>query len=132
MPEAGIRKKGEIDLPKLLEGLRQKLDNKSGAIGCFMGMVRGETKGGEKVKLLHLESSDEAARKLEEIAASAEKEAGISQVAIYQVVGDLEPGENVLYVLVAGEHRAEVFRTLSQVVDQVKSEALIWEKEVTE
>ncbi len=132
MSEASVCRKGEIDLPKLLERLRQKLDNKSGAIGCFIGVVRGETEGGEKVKLLHFESSDEATRKLEEIAASAEREAGISHVAIYHVLDDLKPGEDVLYVLVAGEHRAEVFRTLSQVVDQVKSEAPIWKKEITE
>lgn len=131
MPEVSVHKKGEIDLPKLLGRFRQKLDSKVGAIGCFMGVVRGETKSGEKVALLHLESSDEATRKLEEIAASAEREAGISQVAIYQVVGDLEPGEDVLYVLAAGEHRAEVFRTLYQVVDQIKNEASIQEKEVT-
>jgi molybdopterin synthase catalytic subunit len=130
--EAGVRRKGEIDLPKLLERFRQKLDNKSGAIGCFIGVVRGETEDDEKVKLLHFESSDEATRKLEEIAAGAEREAGISHVTIYHIVDDLKPGEDVLYVLVGGEHRAEVFRTLSQVVNQVKSEAPIWKKEITE
>lgn len=132
MPEAGVCRKGEIDLPKLLDQFRQKLDNKSGAIGCFIGVVRGETEGGEKVKMLHFESSDEVTRKLEEIAACAEKEAGISNVAIYHVVDDLKPGEDVLYVLVAGGHRAEVFGILSRVVDQVKSGAPIWKKEVTE
>lgn len=132
MPDAGIHTKGEVDLPNLLGEFKQKLDKKSGAIGCFIGVVREVSEDGGAVKTLHYESSDDAVRNLEEIAAAAEKREGISRVAIHHIVDDLGPGEDAVYVLVAGEHRAEVFETLPWIMDRVKSEVQIWKKEIAE
>lgn len=132
MPEVGIHGKGEVELPALLEEFKRKLGDETGAIGCFIGRVRGRSKGGEPVKALHYESSDEAARGLGEIAAKAEERDGISRVAIHHVVDDVGPGEDVLYVIVAGEHCAEIFEALPWIMDRIKGEAQIWKKEITE
>ena len=132
MADVGIHGKGEVDLPTLLEEFNRELGDEAGAIGCFIGRVRGRSMGGEPVKALHYESSDEAARDLEKIAAGAEERSGISRVAIHHVVDDVGPGEDILYVIVAGEHRAEVFEALPWIMDRVKDEVKIWKKESTE
>jgi len=64
LPEVGIHGKGEVELTALLEEFKRKLGDETGAIGCFIGRVRGMSNGGEPVKVLHYESSDEAARGL--------------------------------------------------------------------
>jgi molybdopterin synthase catalytic subunit len=132
MVDVGIHKKGEVDLPRLLGKLRQELGTEAGAIGCFIGVVRGTSGGGETVKRLRYECSDEALKKLEQIAAEAEQRPNISRVMIHHVIDDLGPGEDAIYVLVAGKHRAEVFSALPEIMDRVKAEVPIWKKEITE
>ncbi len=132
MADVGIHKKGEVDLPRLLGELKQELRGEAGAIGCFVGIVRGVSKDEEAVKRLHYECSDEALKKLEQIAAEAERRPNISRVMIHHVVDNLKPGEDAVYVLVAGKHRAEVFSVLPELMDRIKAEVPIWKKEITE
>ena len=132
MPDVGIHRRGEVDFPSLLEKFRRELEGEVGAIGCFIGIVRGISKEGEAVKFLRYEYSDEAMRKLEEIASDVERSPNISRVMIHHVVDELMPGEDAIYVLVAGSHRGEVFKALSKIMDRIKVEVPIWKKEVTE
>jgi len=53
MPDVGIHRKGEVDLPKLLKKLKRGLAKNVGAIGCFVGVVRGLSKKSEKVKIMN-------------------------------------------------------------------------------
>lgn len=132
MPEVGIHRKGEVDLPSLLEGLRRELGKEVGAIGCFIGVVRSTSEGGEAVRSLRYECSDEALKKLEEIASNIEKRPNISRVMIHHVIDELKPGEDVIYVIVAGRHRGEVFEALPKIMNHIKAEVPIWKKEITE
>ena len=132
MPDIGIHRKGEVDFFTLLQKLKGEFKGKAGAIASFVGIVRGTSEGGEPVKHLHYECSEEAGKKLEEIAADAERQPGISRVLIHHVIDDLKPGEDAIYVIVAGKHRTEVFAALPQIMDRVKAEVPIWKKEVTE
>jgi molybdopterin synthase catalytic subunit len=130
--DVGIHRKGEVDFPTLLEKFRRELGESVGAIGCFIGVVRGISKEGEKIKALRYEHSDEAVGKLEEIASDVEKSPDISRVMIHHVIDELEPGDDAIYVLVAGRRRGEVFKALPRIMDRIKVEVPIWKKEVTE
>ena len=132
MPDVGIHRKGEVDLPILLQKLKRELGGKAGAVGCFVGVVRDTSRDGRKVKYLHYECAEEVVKELEQIAADIEGLPGILRVMIHHVIDDLKPSEDALYILVAGKHRAEVFSALPQIMDRVKVEAPIWKKEVTE
>ena len=132
MPEIGVHRKGEVDFPTLLARFKRGLPKEAGAIGCFIGVVRGVSSEGERVKLLHYESSEEVSKKLEEIAADFEKEPNVYRVAIHHMIDDLKPGDEAIYVLVGGRHRSEVFSALEKLMDRVKHEAPIWKKEVYE
>lgn len=132
MPDVGIHRKREVDFPSLLEKFRRELGGSVGAIGCFIGVVRGISKEGEEIKSLRYEHSDEAVRKLEEIASDVERSPDISRVMIHHVIDELKPGEDAIYVLVAGKRRGEVFKALPKIMDRIKVEVPIWKKEVTE
>jgi molybdopterin synthase catalytic subunit len=132
MPDVGVHRRGEVDLPRLLERLKQDLGGEVGGIGCFLGVVRAVSREGKRVRHLLYEAAEDAARKLEEIASEAEKEPNIWRVMIHHVVDQLAPGEDAIYVLVAGKKREDVFRALPKIMDMVKKEVPIWKKEVTE
>jgi len=132
MPDVGVHRRGEVDLPDLLRRLRKDLGEEVGAIGCFVGVVRAVSSGGKKVKYLSYEAAEDAAKKLEEIASEVERQPNIKRVMIHHVVDQLKPGEDAIYVLVTGKKREDVFKALPEVMDRVKKDVPIWKKEVTE
>lgn len=124
--------KGERSFSEILEDFKNRLKEEVGAVGTFIGLVRGEGKKGSKVEKLHYECADDAENDLENIAKEIEGElAGISEVAIHHIIDDLKPRDEIIYVLAAGKHRKEVFEALPRIMDKVKTEAKIWKKEIT-
>lgn len=132
MPDVGVHGKGEVDLSGLLERLRKDLDGESGAIGCFVGVVRAVSSKGGKVRFLSYEAAEDAVKIMGKIAAEVEMRPGIKRVMIHHVIDQLAPGEDAIYVLVAGKRREDVFKALPEIMDRVKKEVPIWKKEVTE
>jgi molybdopterin synthase catalytic subunit len=132
MAEAEVHHKGEVNLASLVENARTHFGKDVGALGCFVGIVRGTSKRGESIKYLHYEAAEEAREKLLEIANQVEKSKGIRHVQIHHIIDNLAPGEDAIYVIVGGEHRKEVFAALSEIMNRVKSEVMIWKKEITE
>ena len=132
MPDVGIYSKGKVTLPDLFRKLRQDIGENVGAIGCFVGVVRGLSGEGERVKFLRYQSSEDAVKKLEQIAADIEKRPNIRRVMIHHIVDEIAPGEDAIYVLVAGRRRDDVFKALPELMNRVKAEVPIWKKEVTE
>jgi molybdopterin synthase catalytic subunit len=132
MPDVGIHSKGQVSLPDLFQKLRQDIGENVGAIGCFVGVVRGFSKEGERVKFLRYQSSEDAVKKLEQIAADIERRPNIWRVIIHHIVDQIVPGEDAIYVLVAGYGRDDVFKALPELMNRIKAEVPIWKKEATE
>jgi len=128
---AGIHKKGTFSLHNLLSSVRDKPDfHKAGALAVFVGVVRGETSGGENVKRLELEAYEEKANQiLENICENLQKREGVIDVQIHHFVGEFDVGEDLVYVVVAGAHRQNVFSVLEEAVERYKKEAPIFKKE---
>jgi len=126
-----IHNKGDLSLSKLMENAK-KLKNfwKAGALAIFIGVVRGETPSGGKVQKLEIEAYEEKAEEV--IAGICEdlmKRTGIVDVQIHHFVGEFGVGEDLVYVLVAGSHRENVFPVLKEAVERYKREAPIFKKE---
>ena len=105
---------------------------KAGAILSFIGIVRGETHDGDKVDYLRYDAYEEkAVEVMEAIRADTLRKEGIIDVHIHHVVDteNLEVGDEVLYVVVAGRFRKDVFVVLRDTVERVKSEVPIYKKE---
>lgn len=116
-----------VDLVKKSEGFE-----KAGALAIFIGVVRGETSAGEKVQGLEIEAYEEKANEmLSRICSDLKKREGIVDVQIHHFVGDFNVGEDLVYVVVAGSHRENVFPVLAEAVERYKKEAPLFKKELT-
>ena len=103
---------------------------KAGAITLFIGVVREKDKKGERVEKLELEAYEEKAdQTLSKICNDLRKKPGITDVQIHHLLGEFSPGEDIVYVLVAGSHRQDIFPVLQQAVERYKSETPIFKKE---
>jgi molybdopterin synthase catalytic subunit len=131
MNYVGIHKKGELTLSELLKSVKERADfRRAGAIATFVGVVRGETLDGEKVEGLELQAYEEEANKvLGSICADLKKREGVVDVQIHHFVGEFTVGEDLVYVVVAGAHRENVFGVLREAVERYKSEAPVFKKE---
>lgn len=126
-----IHQKGQFSLQDLLDSAKAnpRFSN-AGAIMMFIGMVRGKTKRGETVKKLELEAYEEKANEtIDSICKDLKKKEGIVDVQIHHFIGDFNVGEDLVYVLVAGSHRHNIFPVLEEAVERYKSEVPIFKKE---
>ena len=128
---AGVHGKGKFSLLDMMNNAKNRPDSeKIGAIALFIGLVRGETLKGGKVKKLKLEAYEERANEiLSGICNDLKKKQGIVDVQIHHLLGEFSVGEDLVYVLVAGAHRRNVFSVLEEAVERYKKEAPIFKKE---
>ncbi len=103
-----------------------------GAIGIFIGFVRGRSDG-KVVRQLEYETyEEEMKKKVEEIEKKVKDMPGIVNAKVYHKTGILMPGEDIVYVTVMGEHRKDIWEPLKQAVEMMKKELPVWKKEVLE
>jgi len=129
--QVGVHEKGTFSLLEAISNVRSKTDfQKAGAIALFIGVVRGETLKGEKIQKLELEAYEEKANEeLKKICGDLKKRRGIVDVQIHHLLGKFSVGEDLVYVLVAGAHRKNVFPVLEEAVERYKKEVPIFKKE---
>jgi len=129
--QAGVHQKGTFSLFNMLTDVKKKENfQKAGAIALFIGTVRGETLEGKKVQKLELEAYEEKANEvLSRICEELKQRDGIVDVQIHHLLGEFNVGEELVYVLVAGAHRKNVFPVLEEAVERYKKEAPIFKKE---
>jgi molybdopterin synthase catalytic subunit len=128
---AGVHEKGTFSVTDLINNAKRSENyEKTGAMALFIGVTRGETIEGEKVRKLTLEAYEEKANEvLGKICDELAKKPGIVDVQIHHLLGEFNIGEDLVYVLVAGSHRTDVFPVLREAVERYKSEAPVFKKE---
>jgi len=126
-----VHRKGTFSLQDVLKSVRAKLSfNKAGVLAIFVGVVRGETLEGEKVKRLELDAYEEKANEvLENICNDLQKREDIIDVQIHHFIGEFDVSEDLVYVVVASSHRHNVFPVLEEAVERYKKEVPIFKKE---
>ena len=100
-----------------------------GAIVTFTGIVRGQkSKTLDYMFIEHYPGMTETQIKL--IVEGAFKRWKICDVLVIHRYGKLEPGEPIMMVATAAEHRREAFEAAEYLMDYLKSRAPFWKKEV--
>jgi molybdopterin synthase catalytic subunit len=127
----GIYKKGELSFEEVLRDLRNASEFRmAGGIGIFIGIVRGRSLEGHSVTRLEVDSYEEGAESaLSRICSELAAKQGIVDVRIYHIVGQFEPGDDLVYVVVSGAHRNDIFKVLREAVERYKHEAPFFKKE---
>jgi len=128
---ACVHNKGEFSLSEIFESIKNKPDfSEVGAFGVFVGVVRGKSVDGDAVRKLQVEAYEEEADKvLNDICEELGKGVGIVDVQIHHFVGEFNVSEELVYVVVAGAHRTDVFPVLREAVERFKKQTPIWKKE---
>ena len=128
---AGVHEKGTFTAQDAINNIKKDPNyHKAGAIGLFIGVVRGETLEGEKVQKLELEAYEEKANQvLTKICNDLTQKPGIVDVQIHHLLGEFNVGDDLVYVAVAGSHRTDIFPVLREAVERYKHEAPVFKKE---
>ena len=102
-----------------------------GAIASFIGLVR-DVNDGSGVSTLSLEHYPGMTEKaLEKIVADARARWDVIDCTVIHRVGELQPTDQIVLVIVASSHRGEAFEACEFIMDYLKTEAPFWKKEVT-
>ena len=133
MTNAGVHEKGTFNAQDAINNIKKDPNYlKAGAIGLFIGVVRGETLESEKEKVeeLTIEAYEEKADQvLTKISEELSEKPGIVNVQIHHLLGEFKVGDDLVYVAVAGAHRTDVFPVLREAVERYKSEVPVFKKE---
>jgi molybdopterin synthase catalytic subunit len=93
----------------------------------FTGIARA---GAGAVTRLELEAYPGfTVTEIERIAAAARTRFSLQDLLIVHRVGDIAPGEAIVFVATAAAHRREAFEAADHLMDYLKSRAPFWKKE---
>ena len=108
---------------------RLSAEDGSGAVACFVGLVRGAADGVRAMTLEHYPGMTE--RQIAAIVEEARERWALDRVTVIHRVGRLLPGERIVFAGAAGRHRAEAFAACEFLVDWLKTRAPFWKMEET-
>jgi molybdopterin synthase catalytic subunit len=105
-------------------------EGQSGAVATFIGLVRGAADGVSAMTLEHYPGMTE--KQIGTLIEEARARWALERVTVIHRVGRLLPGERIVFVGVAGRHRAESFAACEFLIDWLKTRAPFWKMEETE
>ena len=114
-----------LDTGALIDSARR---DTCGAVASFIGVVRNHD-GGESVDAIEYSSHPSSQQILRDIVMEFKDRPGVHCIVARHRVGHLEIGEDAMVVAVAAEHRAQAFRTVEAIVEDVKAKLPIWKKQ---
>ncbi len=105
-------------------------DTGTGATAVFIGSVRSDPSSPVSSMLLeHYPGMTE--RSIQAIVDEARDRWSLNAVRVIHRVGELAPGEQIVYVGVTSAHRGEAFQACEFIMDYLKTRAPFWKKEST-
>ena len=109
-------------ISRWLEEVKKRVDPKElGMILMHNGVVRGTSKYGDAVQGMKL-SYDES--KLVDLLNKYKNNDGILEIKAWINSGELNVGDDIMYLMVAGRFRTDVFPTFEAVLSAIKKEVV--------
>ncbi|MGL4861297.1 MAG: molybdopterin synthase catalytic subunit MoaE [Enterobacteriaceae bacterium] len=103
-----------------------------GAIVTFTGKVRNHNLG-DSVSALHLEHYPGMTElTLHQIVTEAQQKWSLQQVTVIHRIGELQAGDEIVFVGVSSAHRSDAFSAAEFIMDYLKTRAPFWKKEQTQ
>jgi molybdopterin synthase catalytic subunit len=100
-----------------------------GAVCCFEGIVRDNTRGRRTLYLDYEAYREMALGQMEALAAEAVERFGVRDVALLHRLGRIGIGETSVLIVVASAHRGAAFDACRWLIDTLKKQVPIWKKE---
>ena len=102
-----------------------------GAVVSFLGLMRDINEGDEVQSMLLEHYPGMTEKALQAIVDEARQRWALDAVRVVHRVGELQPLDPIVLVLVASRHRGEAFRACEFIIDYLKTRAPFWKKERT-
>ena len=119
---------GNFKIGKILDEFSTK-NAQSGSIISFLGKVR-EFSHENTIKSMEIELYKKMAKYQTNLAInSLVEKIQIDDLLIIHRHGNLKPGENIIFILVASKHRMEGFKFIQEMIIFFKKKITFWKKE---
>jgi molybdopterin synthase catalytic subunit len=120
----------DFSLDKEYQSLTQG-NTRDGAVVTFVGLVRDFNEGSD-VNGLYLEHYPGMTQKcLKDICAQAKERWVLGRVRVIHRIGQLDLGDQIVFVGVTSMHRQSAFEACEFIMDYLKTQAPFWKKETT-
>jgi molybdopterin synthase catalytic subunit len=112
-----------------LEGMMQRARSReAGAVVSFLGTVRDDGIEGMEVEAFR----DAALAELEAIRQEAMSRFSLTAAEVAHRTGSLSVGESIVAIVCSAPHRDEAFSGCRYILEELKSRAPLWKKEISE
>ncbi|MBX7145865.1 MAG: molybdenum cofactor biosynthesis protein MoaE [Alphaproteobacteria bacterium] len=102
-----------------------------GAVVSFLGLVRDMATNPQLISMVIEHYPGMTEKKITEIEAYAIQNWKLSKSLIIHRYGILHPGEQIVLVVAAAEHRHTAFEACQFIIDWLKTDAPFWKLEIT-
>ena len=120
-----------LSAPALLSEVEAKYPE-AGAIVSFSGIVRPRNASGARVSGLYLQAYPPLTeRGMAAALAEALERWPLDGARIVHRIGDMGPGDTIVFVATASAHRRAAFEAADFLMDYLKTQAVFWKKETT-
>jgi molybdopterin synthase catalytic subunit len=120
----------DFDIGQEHQTLRAQ-DERVGAVCSFLGTVRGQNEG-QAVSAMTLEHYPGMTEKaIMAMLSQAQDRFDIYAARVIHRIGDLMPGDQIVWVGVTSAHRGQSFQACEFLMDYLKTQAPFWKKEQT-
>ncbi|QKR00518.1 MoaD family protein [Metallosphaera tengchongensis] len=130
-PAGGDLVRGKLDVMEEIRKFRQQAPSEAGSLVVYLGFVKGTVEG-HKVTSLKYEAYDSYTKtRLDEIEREiASKYADVVKIKIIHAIDDMEPGDDVILIMVLGKGRKDAIDAVKEAIELVKHTTGIWKLEV--
>jgi molybdopterin synthase catalytic subunit len=113
-----------VDITRTIENMKQQpgFTENVGMILVHNGVVRGWSRNDRSTVRAVTVTPDSG--RIDELCREYRKKPGIFDIRAEAMGGTLKPGDDLLYIVVAGDIRENVKPVLSELLDRIKSEAV--------
>jgi len=119
-----------LDSSVLLKDL-EKQSSGAGGVVTFTGLVRPESKSGAVSSLFLQAYSPMTENGIQAAIDAAQKRWPLTAVKVAHRIGEMVPGDTIVFVGAASAHRRAAFEAADFLMDYLKTEAVFWKRETT-
>lgn len=119
-----------FDIAEQTRALTQS-SQKTGGVCTFIGVVRDLNEEADVSGLFLEHYPGMTEKQIHAIADEAVERWELFGITVIHRVGQLLPGDEIVYVGVAAAHRGEAFDACEFIIDYLKTRATFWKKETT-
>nr|WP_070959489.1 molybdenum cofactor biosynthesis protein MoaE [Hyphomonas sp. Mor2] len=120
-----------LDASALLQAFEHSAQG-AGAIVSFSGLVRPEATGGEVQGLFLQAYSPMTENGIQTAIDDAKSRWPLSEVMVAHRIGEMKPGDTIVFVATASKHRRAAFEAADFLMDYLKTKAVFWKRESTD